>query len=61
MAVSHNKHDIFCSYSVVNMLFYVYTASRAEQSGLHSGDLIIRVNGQNVSRSTSVSVAKIIK
>lgn len=36
-------------------------SSRAEEAGLRQGDIIIRVNGQNVSRSTSVSVARCIK
>ncbi|KAK3593735.1 hypothetical protein CHS0354_013632 [Potamilus streckersoni] len=36
-------------------------ASPAEQAGLHKDDIIIRVNGQNVSRSTAVSVAKLVK
>ncbi|KAH3693874.1 hypothetical protein DPMN_081313 [Dreissena polymorpha] len=36
-------------------------ASRAQEAGLRPGDLIIRVNGQNVSRSTSSSVARCIK
>ena len=36
-------------------------SSRAEEAGLHKGDIVIRVNGQNVSRSTSVSVARCIK
>ena len=35
--------------------------SHAEHSGLQKGDNIVRINGQNVSRSTSDSVAKIIK
>lgn len=35
--------------------------SRAEEAGLQQGDIVIRVNGQNVSRSTSVSVARCIK
>ncbi|KAL3872434.1 hypothetical protein ACJMK2_040361 [Sinanodonta woodiana] len=36
-------------------------ASPAEQAGLHKDDIIIRVNGQNVSRSTAISVAKLVK
>ncbi|WAR22918.1 RGS3-like protein [Mya arenaria] len=39
----------------------VDSTSRAEEAGLHPGDLIVRVNGQNVSRSTSTSVARCIK
>lgn len=39
----------------------VDSSSRAQEAGLQKGDLIIRVNGQNVSRSTSVSVARCIK
>ncbi|KAL4231417.1 hypothetical protein ACF0H5_008995 [Mactra antiquata] len=39
----------------------VDAGSPAQEVGLQQGDLIIRVNGQNVSRSTSVSVARIIK
>ncbi|XP_052792077.1 uncharacterized protein LOC128226228 [Mya arenaria] len=36
-------------------------ASRAEEAGIRPGDLVVRVNGQNVSRSTSASVARCIK
>ncbi|XP_045190798.2 uncharacterized protein LOC123547613 [Mercenaria mercenaria] len=36
-------------------------SSNAQEAGLQKGDLVIRVNGQNVSRSTSVSVARCIK
>lgn len=36
-------------------------ASPAESAGLQPGDIIIRLNKQNVSRSTSTSVAKLIK
>ncbi|XP_052222379.1 uncharacterized protein LOC127838592 isoform X1 [Dreissena polymorpha] len=36
-------------------------ASPAETAGLQPGDLIIRLNKQNVSRSTATSVAKLIK
>ncbi|KAH3693881.1 hypothetical protein DPMN_081320 [Dreissena polymorpha] len=36
-------------------------SSCAEMAGLRTGDLIIRVNGENVSRSTSVSVSKCIR
>ncbi|KAH3693865.1 hypothetical protein DPMN_081304 [Dreissena polymorpha] len=36
-------------------------ASRAQEAGLQPGDLIVRVNNQNVSRSTSSSVARCIK
>ncbi|XP_053407877.1 uncharacterized protein LOC123547611 isoform X2 [Mercenaria mercenaria] len=36
-------------------------SSYAQEAGLQKGDLVIRVNGQNVSRSTSVSVARCIK
>jgi regulator of G-protein signaling 3 len=36
-------------------------SSFAQRAGLQKGDCVIRVNGQNVSRSTSVSVAKLIK
>ncbi|XP_060553687.1 uncharacterized protein LOC132714782 isoform X2 [Ruditapes philippinarum] len=36
-------------------------SSSAQEVGLQKGDLVIRVNGQNVSRSTSVSVARCIK
>ncbi|XP_071096723.1 uncharacterized protein [Haliotis cracherodii] len=36
-------------------------ASPAEMGGLKQGDCIIKVNGQNVSRSTCVSVAKLVK
>lgn len=35
--------------------------SLAEEAGLRQNDLVIRVNGQNVSRSTAVSVAKCIR
>lgn len=35
--------------------------SPAEAAGLHPGDIIIRLNKQNVSRSTATSVAKLIK
>ncbi|WAR00140.1 RGS3-like protein, partial [Mya arenaria] len=35
-------------------------ASRAEEAGIRPGDLVVRVNGQNVSRSTSASVARCI-
>ncbi|XP_052775854.1 uncharacterized protein LOC128213836 [Mya arenaria] len=35
--------------------------SGAEEAGLRPGDLVFRVNGQNVSRSTSTSVARRIK
>ncbi|KAL3872127.1 hypothetical protein ACJMK2_040079 [Sinanodonta woodiana] len=40
---------------------HVEGASPAEQAGLHKDDIIIRVNGQNVSRSTAISVAKLVK
>ncbi|XP_045191341.2 uncharacterized protein LOC123548240 [Mercenaria mercenaria] len=36
-------------------------ASPAEAAGLQPGDIIIRLNKQNVSRSTATSVAKLIK
>nr|KAG5693409.1 hypothetical protein BaRGS_009882 [Batillaria attramentaria] len=36
-------------------------ASPAESAGLKQGDYIIKVNNQNVSRSTVVSVAKLVK
>ena len=36
-------------------------ASPAKMGGLKKGDYIIKVNGQNVSRSTCVSVAKLVK
>ncbi|VDH97352.1 regulator of G-protein signalling 3 [Mytilus galloprovincialis] len=36
-------------------------ASPAETAGLHPGDCIIKVNGQNVSRSQAGSVAKLVK
>ncbi|ESO85945.1 hypothetical protein LOTGIDRAFT_167700 [Lottia gigantea] len=36
-------------------------ASPAEEAGLIQGDTIVKVNGQNVSRSTAVSVAKLVK
>ncbi|KAK6196036.1 hypothetical protein SNE40_001339 [Patella caerulea] len=36
-------------------------ASPAEEAGLLQGDIIVKVNGQNVSRSTAVSVAKLVK
>jgi len=39
----------------------VDATSRAEEAGLQRGDLIVRVNGQNVSRSSSTSVARCIK
>ncbi|KAL5012142.1 hypothetical protein ScPMuIL_010693 [Solemya velum] len=39
----------------------VMKGSPAECSGLDTGDVIIKVNGLNVSRSTSVSVWKLIK
>ncbi|KAK3594506.1 hypothetical protein CHS0354_007144 [Potamilus streckersoni] len=35
--------------------------SRASETDLREDDAIVRVNGENVSRSTSVSVAKLIK
>jgi C-terminal processing protease CtpA/Prc len=36
-------------------------ASPAETAGLHPGDCIVKVNGQNVSRSQAASVAKLVK
>ncbi len=39
----------------------VEARSPAAASGLHKGDLIVCINGRNVSRSTNDSVAKIIK
>ncbi len=35
--------------------------SSAEEAGILQGDIVVRVNGFNVSRSTSVSVAKMVK
>lgn len=36
-------------------------SSPAEASGLQPGDIIVRLNKQNVSRSTATSVAKLVK
>jgi len=37
------------------------TGSHADIAGLKSGDYIVRINGQNISRSTANSVAKIVR
>ncbi|KAK2167897.1 hypothetical protein LSH36_22g00005 [Paralvinella palmiformis] len=39
----------------------VEDGSAADQAGLHVGDAVIRINGQNVSRSIADSVAKIVR
>ena len=36
-------------------------ASPAEQAGIKKGDLVIKVNGQNVSRSSCEGVAHLVK
>ena len=35
--------------------------SRADQIGLKSGDFIVKINGQNVSRAQQKTVAQLIK
>ena len=58
-------HFIFCEKckNIIDGFHIVVGASgsRADVAGLQLGDYIVRINGQNVSRSTANSVARIVR
>ena len=58
--IANLKSHYFPDKTDVSVTF-CFTDSSAAAAGLQRGDCIVAINGQNVSRSSSVSVARIVR
>jgi len=47
--------------SILNLVPNVFLGGAAARAGLHRGDMIIKVNGVNVTHSTHTEVVSLIK